>query len=402
MWKKLISVLLGLVLLSTTAAVSAASGSGGSTETSVTVILVSDNAADSALAHYIANLTGSVIVTTPWGIYDPNVTAEIAGYGPDLVIIIGGPDAVPQQYFSDIQNLGIPVKRWWGETRYGTNLAVINNATVVLGIKFSGSVIIVPGNDSAAIRVALQNAVKNMGIILLANDTTNITKVMRKIHVTPRNVTIIRSRIFGVHLNRLMKELKNRTTCSCTELNVNVTAQMALKAINASEERIGIAKELLQNITQQNITLNPGQKRIINKMISMAENELEAAKEAYNQSYYGRAYGQAIAAGAHADVAIKLASHRWLDESERNPRLRGDMTFWRVNATLRVLEKAGVNITLLKQLLKQLKEAIISGNRQQIENIIEQIHDILKQIYRQNRGMVRAHSFGMRHHHGRG
>ena len=248
MWKKLISVLLGLVLLSTTAAVSAASGSGGSTETPVTVILVSDNAADSALAHYIANLTGSVIVTTPWGIYDPNVTAEIAGYGPDLVIIIGGPDAVPQQYISDIQNLGIPVKRWWGETRYGTNLAVINNATVVLGIKFSGSVIIVPGNDSAAIRVALQNAVKNMGIILLANDTTNITKVMRKIHVTPSNVTIIRSRIFGVHLNRLMKELKNRTMCSCTELNVNVTAQMALKAINASEERIGIAKELLQNI----------------------------------------------------------------------------------------------------------------------------------------------------------
>ena len=401
MWKKLVSVLLGLILLGTTGAVSATSGSGGSTGTSVTVILVSDNAADSALAHYIANLTGSVVITTPWGIYDPNVTAEIAGYGPDLVIIIGGPDAVPQQYVSDIQNLGIPVKRWWGETRYGTNIAVIKNATIELGIKFEGPVIIVPGNDSAAIQVALQNALKNMGVILLANDTTNITRVMMKIKVTPSNVTIIRSRVFGVHLNRLMEELKRGTMCNCTEIDVNITAQMALKAINASEERLSIAKELLQNMTEQNVTLRPGPKMMITRMLNLAENEIKTAKEAYEQGYYGRAYGQAIAARAHADVAIKLASHKWLDESEMNPRLRGDMTFWRVNATLRVLEKAGVDVTLLTRLLKQLKEAIISGNREQIEAIIEQIHDLLKQIYKQNRGIVRAHSFGM-HHHGRG
>ncbi|WP_297067562.1 cell wall-binding repeat-containing protein [Thermococcus sp.] len=396
-WKKLTSVLIGLIMLSTAAAVSAATSGG----TPTTVILVSDNAADSALAHYIANVTGSVVVTTPWGVYDPNVTAEITGYGPDLVIIIGGPDAVPQQYTLDLQNIGITVKRWWGATRYGTNIAVIKNATVELGIKFKGPVIIVPGNDTVAIQTALQNALRNMGIILLANKTTNITRVMEKIHITPHNVTVIQSHVFGVYIRHVMKELKNQTKCNCIEINVSITANVALKAISISERKIEIAKQLLQNMTQQNVTLRPGTERIITQMIKLAEKEVNIAKEAYNQGYYGRAYGQAIAAGAHADIAIKLASHRWLDESESNPRLRGDMTFWKVNATLRVLEKAGVNVTLLRQLLKQLKEAIISGNREQIWNIIEQIHDLLRQIYRQNLGMVRAHAFRM-HHHGRG
>ncbi|NJE78617.1 hypothetical protein E3E33_06600, partial [Thermococcus sp. GR5] len=93
-WKKAIALFLGLMLITTTLSF----GRVSAEETSVTVILVSDNEADCALARYLANVTGAVVVMTTWGVYDPNVTAEIMSYAPDEVIIIGGPEAVVEEY----------------------------------------------------------------------------------------------------------------------------------------------------------------------------------------------------------------------------------------------------------------------------------------------------------------
>ncbi len=91
------------------------------------VILVSDNEADSAVAQNVADLLGAQLIVSPWGgTYDPAASAEILSIDPDRVIIIGGgPVAVPEEYTEDLEEFGIPYERWYGETRYETNLAVI-------------------------------------------------------------------------------------------------------------------------------------------------------------------------------------------------------------------------------------------------------------------------------------
>ncbi|NJE46947.1 cell wall-binding repeat 2 family protein, partial [Thermococcus sp. GR7] len=92
--KKVLAILFGLLMLAMPVSFT---GVSAATE-SVTVILVSDNAADKCIAEYLANETGAVVVMTTWGVYDPNVTAEIMSYAPDEVIIIGGPEAVVEEY----------------------------------------------------------------------------------------------------------------------------------------------------------------------------------------------------------------------------------------------------------------------------------------------------------------
>ncbi|NJE79723.1 cell wall-binding repeat 2 family protein, partial [Thermococcus sp. GR5] len=79
---------------------------------------------------------GAVVVMTTWGVYDPNVTAEIMSYAPDEVIIIGGPEAVVEEYVNDLQELGITVERWGGQNRYETNLMVMTQAQIKFGLKF--------------------------------------------------------------------------------------------------------------------------------------------------------------------------------------------------------------------------------------------------------------------------
>ncbi len=371
-WRKALAMLFALLLVSTTV------GFGKVTaETQVTVILVSDNEADSALAQYLANLTGAIVVTTPWGVYDPNVTAEVTSYAPDTVIIIGGPDAVVEQYVSDLQDLNITVERWWGKTRYETNLAVIGNATVKLKIKFENSVIVVPGNDTAGIQEALRRAVKVHGFIIFANNSTDVMKIMAKFQVWPKNMTIIRSRIMERVAERVLERLRKGTVnANLTEVQVNITAEMALEAINMSEERINTAEELLANVTL------PEQKEwLAQKMLNLAKEELERAKEAYEEGKYGRAYGQAIAAKAHAEFVIRIASEEWLVKVRFDPATRALIFLHRVEIQLKVLERAGVNVTRVQELVDQLKVAIENKDYDAIDSLMEQIREELMDMY---------------------
>ena len=248
-WKKGMALLFGLMLITA----GLAFGGAEAAETSVTVILVSDNEADSALAYYLANLTGAIVVMTAWGVYDANVTAEVMNYAPDQVIIIGGPDAVVEQYVSDLKDLNITVERWWGENRYRTNVAVIGNATLKLKVKFENSVVVVPGNDTGAIREALRRAVKVHGIILFANNTTDPIRIMAKFQITPKNITVIHSRVMKGAMVGLVRKLRGSDglRANFTEMEVNVTPEMAMGAINVSEERIATAEEMLANVTSR-------------------------------------------------------------------------------------------------------------------------------------------------------
>ncbi|NJE31247.1 hypothetical protein E3E38_09355 [Thermococcus sp. 18S1] len=381
-WKKAIALLFGLMMVATTASF----GQVFAADTSVTVILVSDNEADCTLAQYLANMTGAVVVTTPWGVYDPNVTASVMSYGPDNVIIIGGPDAVVDRYLDDLEELNITVERWWGRNRYETNLAVIGNATAKLRIKFENRMIVVPGNDTAAIKVALRKAVKVHGVIIFANDTTNITRVMMKIEAHPKNMTIIRSQVMVRMTERLRERFENRVGANVTEVDVNITPEMAMEAINMSEERIASAEELLANVT-----LPPQMDRVAEKMLDLSKRELERAREAYDDGEYGRAYGQATAAKAHAEFVIRVASKEWQNRVRIDTAVMARVFLHRVEIQLRIMEKSGMNVTKIETLTDQLKTAIENKDYDAIDALMAQIRQELLQMYAHGKGKFREH-----------
>ncbi|NJE76046.1 hypothetical protein [Thermococcus sp. ES12] len=380
MWKKGVALLFGLMLVAATMSF----GKVSAESTSVTVILVSDNEADCTLAEYLANVTGAIVVTTEWGTYNPNVTAEIMSYAPDNVIIIGGPDAVVKQYVDDLQELGITVERWWGKNRYETNVAVIGNATVRLKIKFENSIIIVPGNDSGAIKEALRRAVKIHGIIIFVNETTDPIRVMAKFQIMPKNVTIIHSHVMMNVAEKIMERMKIHA--NVTEIKVNVTPEMALEAINMSEERVATAKEMLQNVS-----LDVREEKLVSRMLALAERELENAKDAYEMGKYGRAYGQAIAAKAHAEFVIRVASDEWEVKVRFEPTMRAQIFVHRIEIQLNAMERAGINVTELRELVEQLKTAIKNKDYDAIDSLMEQIRRELLELYANGRGKFREH-----------
>ena len=380
MWKKGVALLFGLMLVAATMSF----GKVSAESTSVTVILVSDNEADCALAEYLANVTGAIVVTTEWGTYNPNVTAEIMSYAPDNVIIIGGPDAVVEQYVDDLQELGITVERWWGKNRYETNVAVIGNATVRLKIKFENSIIIVPGNDSGAIKEAFRRAVKIHGIIIFVNETTDPIRVMAKFQIMPKNVTIIHSHVMMNVAEKIMERMKIHA--NVTEIKVNVTPEMALEAINMSEERVATAKEMLQNVS-----LDVREEKLVSRMLALAERELENAKDAYEMGKYGRAYGQAIAAKAHAEFVIRVASDEWEVKVRFEPTMRAQIFVHRIEIQLNAMERAGINVTELRELVEQLKTAIKNKDYDAIDSLMEQIRRELLELYANGRGKFREH-----------
>ena len=372
-WKKVIALIFGLMIV-----VGAAPfGRVSAADTGITVMLVSDNEADSTLARYLANITGTMVVTTPWGIYDPNVTASVISYGPDKVIVIGGPDAVVETYLEDLKELSIAVERWWGRNRYETNLAVIGNATAKLGIKFENHVVVAPGNDTAAIELALRKAVKAHGVIIFANDTTDITRIMMKIQIQPKNMTVIRSQVMEKVAERIREKVRNRVSVNITEVEVNITAEMATEAIIISQKRITTAEELLANVS----VLKKERWPAAEKMLSLAKTELEKAKWAYSEGNYGKAYGLAIAAKAHAEFVIKMTSSEWQEIVKGDPTMMARLFLHRVEIQLEIMEKTGINVSEIRALVEQLKTAVENGESDIIPGLMERIRQKLLEMY---------------------
>ncbi len=377
MWKKMLSVVLGLIILGLSLTFTPVNAS----ETTV-VILVSDNEADCALANYIANITVNVnvvIVKTPWGIYNPNVTAEIISYAPDEVIIIGGPVAVPEEYVEDLQNLGISVERWWGQNRYETDLAVIKNATVKFQLQLQNRVVLVAGTDLAGIEKALQLAIRERAMIVLVNQTTNITKIMERLHVRAGNFTIIGTPAMNQTMLHIMKQLRKQE-CNCTELHLNITAERALEAIQIAEEKVNTAKELAENAT------NP----TLKTLLRIAEKQLEDAKDAYNSGKYGLAYGLAIAAKSKAEVVIRFAGEdiRKMIMSDIKMKLQREII--RIEAQLMVMERLGVNVTAALQLMEAIKAAVRNGDYDTAQELMIKLREELRTCYLAGRGIIKG------------
>lgn len=96
-------------------------------ETGATIILVSDNYADCAVAEVLVEENEATIVKTSWGEFEQLVLDTIVDEAPDEVIIMGGTLAVVEDYETRLQEAGITFTRLWGHTRQQTSLAVFNH-----------------------------------------------------------------------------------------------------------------------------------------------------------------------------------------------------------------------------------------------------------------------------------
>ncbi|GAB6134664.1 cell wall-binding repeat-containing protein [Thermococcus prieurii] len=371
MGKKLVAVLFGLLMIG----MAFGAGSAYAGEATVTVILVSDNAADNAIAQYLANLTGAVVVTTTWGTYDPNVTAEILSYAPDQVIIIGGPDAVVSEYVTDLEEYNITVYRWWGANRYETDLAVMGNASKVFGIKFNASVV-VAGNDSLAVQTALRLAVQNRAMIIYVNQSTNVTKLMERFQV--REMVMVQSKVSEKVMEKVSRELK---ACNCTakQVQANVTTEQVKMIMEQVRERLMAIEEIA------NTTNSTQLREQVREMLQLME-QANASLQAGNVT---GAYALALKLQVKTEFALKEANKELHRAMEKNGKLALEMELEKIEAQLEILEKAGVNVSSVQTILDKVREAIDAGNYSVARVLLKDAKKALHELYMENRETVK-------------
>ncbi|ALV63231.1 Uncharacterized protein ADU37_CDS15320 [Thermococcus sp. 2319x1] len=373
MVKKVFALLFGALLLASMMPLSQA-------QSLSIVILVSDNEADSTLAEELAKMLNASVVVTTWGVYDPNITAEIMENAPDKVIIIGGPDAVPKDYETDLDELGVSCVRWYGENRYETNLEVLKKAIQEYpGLFENVKIVIAHGRDLGAIKQA--KGIEGKKFILYVDDNlTNTTEVIGVL-LTTRNVIILKSQLMN---NRTAEQIRERIRervrdGNITEENVTVTAEMAWEAIQLAINRTETAKEMLDNLPV------PAAKRLI----EIAEKKIQIANESYNEGNYGKAYGQAIAAKAHAEAVIKLASKEWQKVIHARVDIQLEKEVYRLEVKIKVLEKAGIDVTQIKKKIDAAKVAIQAGDYDTARELIEDAKNMLREAFMQGKGKIK-------------
>ncbi|ACJ16698.1 hypothetical protein TON_1210 [Thermococcus onnurineus NA1] len=369
--KKVLAILFGLLMLAMPVSFT---GVSAATE-SVTVILVSDNAADKCIAEYLANETGAVVVMTTWGVYDPNVTAEIMSYAPDEVIIIGGPEAVVEEYVNDLQELGITVERWGGQNRYETNLMVMTQAQIKFGLKFNGSVV-VAGNDSLAIQNALRIAVQNRAIILYVNKTTNITLLMERFQI--RNMTMVHTHASEMTMELVRKQLKE---CNCTtnEVQVNVTKETVLQLMIQVRERLRAIEEIANatNATQ------------LMEQVRVMEMAMEKANQALQAGNYTYAYQLMLELQVRTQFSLKAATGEMRIAIKNSEKMALERELVKLEAQIRVMENAGIDVSQVNPLMEQLRIAIQNGQYDVAKQLMNQIKSMIQEAYRNGRDAIR-------------
>ncbi|NJE08763.1 hypothetical protein E3E31_09555 [Thermococcus sp. M39] len=389
MWKKTLALLFGFLVLASAVPLSRAQ-----TETTTSlnlVILVSDNEADCALAQKVAEYLNASIVVTPWGVYDPNVTSQIVTRAPDLVLIIGGPTAVSEEYENDLQDLGIPYVRRWGANRYETNLAVLqylfeNYSELLKDVK----VIIVNGEDITAIRKA--GNIKGRAIIIYVDDDylENQTQILDLLNATM--VLIINTPYSENVTERVRERVREKIKANVTCENTTITAEDALLAIQIAENKTMLAESLVANISIP----------AAEKLLENAKKHLERAKEAYNETKYGRAYGLAIAAKSIAEVVIRMASEEKQIMLHKNETMKIKIKLEKLEDIVERLEELGFNVTEEKALLEQAEQAYENGDYALAKQLMGQLKELIKTKYHNEKELIRARWKEKEKHHGEG
>ncbi|WP_048152265.1 cell wall-binding repeat-containing protein [Palaeococcus ferrophilus] len=373
MWKKVLASLFGVLLLA--GIVPLISAEENNTVDLSMVILVSDNEADSALAEKIAESLNVSIVVTPWGVYDPNVTSEIASYAPDKVLIIGGPAAVPKLYEDDLVSLNISYARVWGKDRYGTNAQALeylvkNYPELMKNVK----IVIAHGRDLGAIK-DIENR-SNVFPIYVDNGHENQTDLLGIIKVS--GVVIIKTPISGNITERIRERVRERAE-NVTEVEENITAEVAWEAIEIAQNKTALAESMVENAT---IPAAP-------KLLELAKKELDRALEAYNESNYGKAYGQAMAAKVHAEAVIRMSTEKFSEKFRNNLEVRAKVEIAKVERMVERFGEMGFNVTAANETLQQAKAAYDGGRYGEAYSLAKEAEDMLRGLIHEKKLEIR-------------
>jgi len=315
------------------------------------VILVSDNPADMAMARFVANFTGYPVVVTGWGVYNMSVSMKVLSYHPSKVIIIGGPLAVPEEYAEGFQKMNVSVVRWGGENRYETNLRVIS-ALKELGVTFSSAKVLVPGNASPAISIALKTAVREHSLLVYINSTAALQEV-------GGNVTII--------LPQWMKSLKMPEVAKIK--HVDVTARWAAVEVNRASSRLG-AIERMANGTNSTEIL---------RMVELARKNIAEAKDCLAHGEYVRAYTLASIANGELDSAVKLIN---LDPEAKLNAEAADFEFY-IHGMKQISPEQDAK---MEALMKEYREALKNHDYKRARRIMWVIEFMFMRCYADDEG----------------
>ncbi len=255
-----------------------------------TVLLVSNNLADSAVAESIANQIEDVIIFyTEWGQFVPSVADAIAQLCPSQVLILGGPMAVVSEYESALA--GLDVVRIGGEDRKETSFMAMEGLINRYSLK--NKVVVANGGDENAIATALNESFKaGCPIIFInGNEVSNETKgKLKKEGITSYSLA-------------LGADGEDEEEPEDPEDEPEEEDVVDVDVMARAQEMISLAEESI-NALLASITDNPSTAVMV--LSANAVNKLERAIAAMEEGKYGRAYGLSNAANTLANNAIRI------------------------------------------------------------------------------------------------
>lgn len=271
------------------------------------VILVSDNEADHAVAEAVENVKGIKVVVTPWGGFNQSVVDQIQGLNPGEVLIIGGPAAVPSAYETALLEFTNTV-RVAGKDRYATSARVLN----LFRDDFKGKgAVLAYGYDKKGIEEALKKA-KAQGIIVVFADTGGVPWEVQKA-LEKANVSSL--------------EVEESPNMNTTEIKDDVDDDVgevsfagADPSIRASEQIQDAKKEISEaeeKIAELNVTATAPL-----QLLDNAREHLKKAEEAFDEGKYGEAFGSAVASEHLAENAKNIAEDVTEYEEESRDELK--------------------------------------------------------------------------------
>lgn len=234
-------------------------------------ILVSDNVADETLVDMVINATNGLFkkYTTEWGIYDEAVAIEIISEEPEKVIIVGGTEAVPNEYDEVFAKYGIETLRIGGETRYETNKEFIEYVLENWGDMLNTSLFVaVNGDDELLLEITKNITEKSLPV--LVRDDKNLELLNHLPQMANKSLILVNLNITKLNASKDVRIV-----------SLNLTGEyMKERLSNKYEELSKKIKELLDEVRElkENDKVNPEEVEKIEKLLSRSMEELQYAK----------------------------------------------------------------------------------------------------------------------------
>jgi putative cell wall-binding protein len=265
-----------------------------------TLILVSDNEADSAVAEVLEASINVEIVVTTWGEYNSSIVDQIKALNPEKVFIIGGPAAVSSEYENALVMFTTTI-RVAGKDRYATAVEVCN----YFKDEFKGKpAVIAHGYDKRGIKEALKEAKRIGAPVLFINEEEvpeEVGNILIEINIT--NTVVVPSPNMK---RQKIRERLEKLALEMDEIEVDM-AERAAKQIADATDAIADAEEEIAGEDIHGATV----------LLDRAKIHLERAQEAFDLGNYGRTFGQAVAAENVAESAERVAKRSKQIEEKR-------------------------------------------------------------------------------------